>query len=56
MSFGDPKKPDSSRQWDVLFYWMLSLPNKVWETDYRKKGLLPSQLREIIIANAIKLK
>ena len=56
MSFGDPKKPDSSRQWDVTFYWMLSLPNKVWETDYRKKGLLPSQLREIIIANAIKMK
>ena len=56
MSFGDPKKPDSTRQWDVTFYWMLSLPTKVWETDYRKRGLLPSQLREIIIANALKMK
>ncbi len=45
-----------ARQWDVTFYWMLSLPNKVWETDYRKRGLLPSQLREIIVANVLKMK
>ena len=56
MSFGDPKKPNSTRNWEVTFYWMLSLPNKVWETDYRKKGLLPSQLREMIIANSIPMK
>ena len=56
ISFGDPKKPTSTRNWEVTYYWMLSVPKKAWETDYQNKGLTAWQLRELIIANAIKMK
>ena len=57
MTFGDPLKPARTDHFEVTYYWMLNLPKKVWESNYRgKEGLTPKALRDLITANAIQTK